>query len=217
MEKMNSSLTFTAYLVTSFSRGIDPQTHRPLKSTTATSSSTTATTNSTSSKNSNMCTKTSTRFHLEEQNYPFLQVQPELTMSSMIKKENNSDIIKVGGSSTDSAEDSNSSSGVTTELEVYPDHKLVNLELSIGLPSQAPLSSINNLKQAKQQEQEEVATHQLFETSTTTSTTHVSVHKVACLCYKLGFKKSQACSSCDDMEKKVRADNLDGFYRPLDA
>ncbi|KAJ6368484.1 hypothetical protein OIU78_000973 [Salix suchowensis] len=120
-------------------------------------------------RNSNMCTKTSTRFHLEEQNYPFLQVQPELTMSSMIKKENNSNIIKVGGSSTDSAEDSNSSSGVTTELEVYPDHKLVNLELSIGLPSQAPLSSINNLKQAKQHEQEEVATHQLFETSTTTS------------------------------------------------
>ncbi|KAJ6423581.1 hypothetical protein OIU84_024536 [Salix udensis] len=200
-----------------FSRGIDPQTHRPLKSTTATSSSTTATTNSTSSKNSNMCTKTSTRFHLEEQNYPFLQVQPELTMRSMIKKENNSNIIKVGGSSTDSAEDSNSSSGVTTELEVYPDHKLVNLELSIGLPSQAPLSSINNLKQAKQQDQEEVVTHQLFETSTTTSTTHVSVHKVACLCYKLGFKKSQACSSCDDMGKKGRADNLDGFYRPLDA
>ncbi|KAF9684193.1 hypothetical protein SADUNF_Sadunf04G0092500 [Salix dunnii] len=164
-----------------------------------------------------MCAKTSAKFQLEEQNYSFLQVQPDqLTMSNVIRKENNSNNIKVGGSS-DSAEDSNSSSGVTTELEVYPDHKLVNLELSIGLLCQSQVSPINNLKQAKQQEQEGGVTHQLFETSTTTSTTHVSAHKVACLCYKLGFKKSQACSSCDDMGKTVRADNLDRFYRPLDA
>ncbi|KAL9391618.1 hypothetical protein Peur_015538 [Populus x canadensis] len=199
-----------------FSRGIDPQTHRPLKSTTTTTSSST-TTNSTNNKNSKLDTNRSTDFQLEEQNYSFLQVQPEFTMSNMTKTENNSSIIKVGGSS-DPAEDSNSSSGVTTELEVYPDHKLVSLELSIGLPCQSLVSSINNLKQAKQQEQEEVVTHQLFETSTTpTSSAPVSVHKAACLCYKLGFKNSQACSSCNAMEKTVTADNLHRFYRPLDA
>ncbi|KAJ6349616.1 hypothetical protein OIU77_007072 [Salix suchowensis] len=225
---MNSSSTFTANLETSkwsliaarlpgrtdneiknywnthikrklFSRGIDPQTHRPLNSTT-TSSTTSTTTNSTKSKNSNMGTKRITNFKLEEQNYSFVQVQPELiTMSN---------IIKVGGSSA-SAEDSNSSSGVTTELEVYPKHKL-NLELSIGLPCQPQPSSINDLndsKQANQRHQEQVVIHQSFRTSATPfSSAPAVVHRTACLCtYNRGFKKS------------VTADSQYRFYRPLDA
>ncbi|KAF9660871.1 hypothetical protein SADUNF_Sadunf19G0020100 [Salix dunnii] len=55
-----------------------------------------------------MGTKRITNFKLEEQNYSFVQVQPELiTMSNTIKV----------GDSSDSADDSNSSSAVTTELE----------------------------------------------------------------------------------------------------
>ncbi|KAB5511784.1 hypothetical protein DKX38_028812 [Salix brachista] len=109
-----------------------------------------------------------------------------------------SNIIKVGGSS-DSAEDSNSSSGVTTKLEVYPKHKL-NLELSIGLPCQSQLSSINDLndsKQANQRHQEQVVTHQSFATSATPfSSAPAVVHRSACLCtYNRVFMNSEACSS----------------------
>ncbi|KAJ6296848.1 hypothetical protein OIU78_022553 [Salix suchowensis] len=147
-----------------------------------------------------MGTKRITNFKLEEQNYSLVQVQPELiTMSN---------IIKVGGSS-DSAEESNSSSGVTTELEVYPKHKL-NLELSIGLPCQSQPSSINDLndsKQANQRHQEQVVTHQSSATSATPfSSAPAVVHRTACLCtYNRGFKKS------------VTADSQYRFYRPLDA
>ncbi|KAJ6762349.1 hypothetical protein OIU74_024949 [Salix koriyanagi] len=139
-----------------------------------------------------MGTKRITNFKLEEQNYSFVKVQPELiTMSN---------IIKVGGSS-DSAEDSNSSSGVTTELEVYPKNKL-NLELSIGFPCQSQTSSINDLndsKQANQRHQEQVVTHQSFGT------------------YNRGFKNSEACRSCNAVEKLVTADDQYKFYRTLDA
>ncbi|XP_034918624.1 transcription repressor MYB6 [Populus alba] len=202
-----------------FSRGIDPQTHRPLNSST-TSSTTSTTTNSTSNKNSNMGTKRITNFKHEEQNYSFVQAQPEFMMSNIVKKASDSSIIKVGGSG-DSAEDSNSSSGVTTELEVYPNHKL-NLELSIGLPCQSQLSSINDLNdsnQANQQHQEQAVTYQLFGTSATpTSGASAVVHRTACLCsYNRGFKNSQACSCCNAVEKFVTADSLYRFYRPLDA
>ncbi|KAB5511772.1 hypothetical protein DKX38_028800 [Salix brachista] len=110
---------------------------------------------------------------------------------------------------SDSAEDSNSSSGVTTELEVYPKHKL-NLELSIGLPCQPQPSSINDLndsKQANQRHQEHVVIHQSFRTSATPfSSAPAVVHRTACLCtYNRGFKKS------------VTADSQYRFYRPLDA
>ncbi|KAJ6296861.1 hypothetical protein OIU78_022566 [Salix suchowensis] len=170
-----------------WSRGIDPQTHSPLSSTTTTNN-----------KDSNMGTKRITNFKLEEQNYSFVQVQPELiTMSN---------IIKVGGSS-DSAEDSNSSSGMTTELEVYPKHKL-NLELYIGFPCQPQPSSINDLndsKQANQQHQEQIVTHQSSATSATPfSSAPAVVHRTACCC-TYNFKRS------------VTADSQYRSYRPLDA
>ncbi|KAJ6762359.1 hypothetical protein OIU74_024959 [Salix koriyanagi] len=132
-----------------------------------------------------MGTKRITNFKREEQNYSLVQVQPELiTMSN-----------------SDSAEDSNSSSGVTTELEVYPKHKL-NLELSIGLPCQSQLSSINDLndsKQANQRHQEQVVTHQSSAASATPfSSAPAVVHRTACLCtYNRGFKKSVTADSID--------------------
>ncbi|KAJ6422872.1 hypothetical protein OIU84_027783 [Salix udensis] len=132
---------------------------------------------------------------------PPLQTAPTPELITM------SNIIKVGGSSN-SAEDSNSSTGVTTELEVYPKHKL-NLELSIGLPCQPQPSSINDLndsKQANQRHQEQVVTHQSATSATPFSSAPAVVHRTACLCtYNRGFKKS------------VTADSQYRFYRPLDA
>ena len=156
-----------------------------------------------------MGTKRITNFKLEEQNYSFVQVQPELiTMSNTIKV----------GDSSDSADDSNSSSAVTTELEVYPKHKL-NLELSIGLPCQPQPSSINDLndsKQGNQRHQEQVVTHQSFGTSATPfSSAPAVVHRTECLCtYNRGFKNSEACRSCNAVEKLVTADSQYKFYRP---
>lgn len=116
-----------------YSRGIDPQTHRPLNSTAATT-----TTTSTPHK-----TITSTKnFQLEMQNSVVLQV-PVPGRSSTMKKMLN------GKRESVEEESSNSSSGVTTE-EVHPQ---LNLELSIGLPfhHHEPQRSVSGTNQKKKQ------------------------------------------------------------------
>uniref|UniRef100_A0A2P2P611 Myb-related protein 330-like n=1 Tax=Rhizophora mucronata TaxID=61149 RepID=A0A2P2P611_RHIMU len=120
-----------------------------------------------------------------------------------------------------SAEDSNSSSGVTTE-EVYPQ---LNLELSIGLPvtrhQQPPQVSLINLNDSKptiqplppsqhhHPQRQQLFTYQLSGTS------HPPIAaETVCLCCNIGFQKSQICS-CNAIEKRMlTADSLYRCYSP---
>ncbi|XP_044469637.1 myb-related protein 308-like [Mangifera indica] len=126
-------------------RGIDPQTHRPL--ITCTPNKPTAIDTLTTTANDNV------GFQINMQKTK-KQQPPEL---SNINNEK---------------EDSNSSSGVTTD-EVYPE---LNLELSIGLPAQ----------------QKRIISSSCIQVNDKFSKRRV------CLCCNLGFQNSQACS-CKSM------------------
>ncbi|KAL4366474.1 hypothetical protein GQ457_05G016380 [Hibiscus cannabinus] len=107
-----------------YSRGIDPQTHRPLNS----SLSSTVTT----------CTKSKTLLS-SNVNSSFSNTNNELRLES---KQSVSPLMKVNGAG--STQESNSSSGgVSSDDQVFPQR--LNLELSIGLPFpyQPQVSPIN--------------------------------------------------------------------------
>ncbi|XP_022773827.1 myb-related protein 308-like [Durio zibethinus] len=163
-----------------YSRGIDPQTHRPLNSV---SSTVTISTNKTSNSNNNSSTSSSCSFN----NNNRFQLDMKYSAVPLMQVPAN---IKIGA---DSAEDSNSSSGVTTE-EVFAQ---LNLELSIGLPCQSQVSS-TNLNESQRQQQ---VSYQLSRPTT----------PAVCLCYGLGFQKSQVCS-CSAMATTVPADSLYKYY-----
>ncbi|GMY12652.1 myb-related protein 308-like [Fagus crenata] len=190
-----------------YSRGIDPQTHRPLNATTTT----TATTINTSNNKTN-CTTTTTKDNskssssdvFEVQNYvtPLLQ-EPEL--KNNIGSNTN---VKVG---SECGEESNSSSGVTTE-EVFPEQ--LNLELSIGLPYKSQINMINELKQQPQQQQQ--VSFQWYGIG--------NVSEGVCLCCHLGFQNTQPCSCKAKAKAKamattttLTADNLYRYYRPVNS
>lgn len=109
-------------------------------------------------------------------------------------------------------EDSNSSSGVSSEELSYP-HKL-NLDLSIGLPSQVSTMTSEKLKQEKQQRLGDQV-----------QATKVTSHDV-CLCYCQGFQSKQVCcckaivntvtaTVTDDSSNNNNNNNLYRFYRPM--
>jgi myb proto-oncogene protein len=121
-----------------YSRGVDPQTHRPLNAGATSTKSATAI-NTTSSENNNNSSSSNTN----SKKSCFFEVQNYMTTPLMQVLD-----VKVGN---ESAEESNSSSGVTTE-EVFPAE--LNLELSIGLqPYQLQIPSINIQPQQQQQQQ----------------------------------------------------------------
>ncbi|KAJ7957123.1 MYB transcription factor [Quillaja saponaria] len=123
-----------------YSRGIDPQTHRPLNNTTAAAVACVANAS---------CTKNATTT-------PSSNTPPRVSTKNDSISNNNFQLIRTPkievGSGTDSvgaAEDSNSSSGVTIEeLPLCPPQ--LNLDLSIGLPQQQQQQQ----KQPQQQQQE---------------------------------------------------------------
>ncbi|XP_038692810.1 myb-related protein 308-like [Tripterygium wilfordii] len=126
-------------------RGIDPQTHKPLNSTTATASTATITTTSSNSNNkSSSNTKTTTKFQPESQNSLTRVIQvPEI----------------VNGTSTSGEESNSSTSGITTE-EVYPVE--LNLDLSLGLPVQpAQQQEVVNFQVSGNQNQGDCFCHNL--------------------------------------------------------
>nr|URY18831.1 MYB protein [Zanthoxylum bungeanum] len=185
-----------------YSRGIDPQTHRPLNSSStvpvpAPSAAAASGGNTNDKRNNSYSTSCSNRF------------------SSII---NDKSIIRTGTDdhhhhreyyyySSSSAEDSNntttSSSGVTTE-EAYQE---LNLELSIGLPAvQQPARTINQKPAAH-------FPYQFFGANNNNNDT-----TVVCLCCNLGFQKSQEACSCSNHKSMstiiTTADNkLYRFYR----
>ncbi|GKU88851.1 hypothetical protein SLEP1_g3067 [Rubroshorea leprosula] len=168
-----------------YSRGIDPQTHRPLNSTVAATTATATAAGSTNKRStpnnslSNSITSNyksnSTNFQFDMQNSLTPPLKPEfpttIHFSTPIYNE------RIG---PEFAEDSNSSSGVTTE-EVFP--QVINLELSIGLPCHQVAPQVSPGKKHK--------ASQKFLLFRATSTPPVTPAVPLCLCCNIGFQKSQ--------------------------
>ncbi|XP_028785141.1 transcription repressor MYB6-like [Neltuma alba] len=152
-----------------YSRGIDPQTHRPLNAAAAATTDTGAVVSSSNDGGNNNNSK--------------FQLVTELGSA------NNNNATKIVKTESP-CEDSNSSSGVTTE-EAACAHAQLNLELTIGLPSDQP-SSVNQDKFKQRQPQEHPRPEQvLYHWYGNFS----SAGQGVCLCYGLGFQsKDQACS-----------------------
>lgn len=201
-----------------YSRGIDPQTHRPLNSAAATTTTSPATpppnkrstTNTLVSNNNN--NKNNASFQFDMQNSmvasPMLHLPPEFNSSTInfASKPH----IKTGAGAeagAESAEDSNSSSGVTTE-EAFPP-QLINLELSIGLPSNQ-----TSPQASWKQEQQKIA----FQLFGTTNSAPIPVAPV-CLCIGFQNQKNPGCSRCRSgsaavapASSMVTADNVYRYY-----
>lgn len=192
-----------------YSRGIDPQTHRPLNAATTetTPSATTTNLSNTKTNSSNNSNNSSKSSPFEVQNYmtPVMQM-PEFK-NPMNGSVNAS--VKVGN---ESAEESNCSSGETTE-DVFPD---LNLELSIGLPYKPQIPSINIKEQRQQQQQQQPLQQQRQQQQQVSYQWYGNFRQGVCLCCHLGFQNSQACS-CKATGTTVTADNLYRYYRPLNS
>ncbi|KAK8545865.1 hypothetical protein V6N13_067126 [Hibiscus sabdariffa] len=178
------------------SRGIDPQTHRPLKETAAMASAT-----------STIAAPT----ELDFRNAPksnFIK-----TPSSLEFKHNEFQL----KSNADSLEEPNctASSGMTTDEEQQQqqlhkkkqydnpsDGEELNLELSIGISS-TDSSRVSSANSAESKPKLGNNNFQFLE--------QAMVAKAVCLCWQLGFQTSEICSNCQ---------NPNGFYRfcrPLDS
>ncbi|XP_017616416.1 transcription repressor MYB6-like [Gossypium arboreum] len=177
------------------SRGIDPQTHRPLNQTAITNTVTAPT-------------------ELDFRNSP-----TSVSKSSSIKNPSldfnyNEFQFK---SNTDSLEEPNctASSGMTTDEEQQEQlHKKqqygpsngqdINLELSIGIVS-ADSSRVSSANSAESKPKVDNNNFQFLE--------QAMVAKAVCLCWQLGFGTSEICRNCQNS-------NSNGFYsycRPLDS
>ncbi|XP_020212475.1 myb-related protein 308 [Cajanus cajan] len=195
-----------------YSRGIDPQTHRPLNASAspAATAAVVPVVTVTSSNNKNDQDSSSSNNN-NNNNNGF-----QLVSSGYVNAKIGSDLV---------GEDSNSSSGVTTE-EALPHHQL-NLDLSIGLPSQ-PHVNTEKLKQQMQTQPHEhdQKPHVLYQWYGNITGQGV------CLCYSLGLQSNQACY-CKAMGAAAAAaavtaattttavtttateDNLYRLYRPM--
>lgn len=189
-----------------YSRGIDPQTHRPLNAsaTPATTATATAVPSANSSKKINN-NNNNIDNDINNNNNGFQLVSNSAYANTKI------------GTNLVAAEDSNSSSGVTTE-ESVPHHQL-NLDLSIGLPSQPQGSSLNpeKLKPEPQEhdDQKPQVLYQLYGKN-------ITGQQGVCLCYNLGLQSNQACycktmgTSTTTVTTTTATDrNLYRFYRPM--
>lgn len=181
-----------------YSRGIDPQTHRPLNGNAAPSPATAAVPppNNNAAAVSQI-TKSNSNNNKMNNN--------DNSISSNNNNNNNGGFQLASGYAigTDLVceDSSNSSSGVTTE-ETYP-HQQLNLDLSIGLPSLQPaqVSPVNpdKLKQQQQQQEQGEQPKVMYQWYG-----NVSSGQGVCLCYGLGFQSNQPCCC-----KAYR------FYRPM--
>ncbi|KAJ4844359.1 hypothetical protein Tsubulata_025261 [Turnera subulata] len=168
----------------------------------------------------------------------FIQVLPAEFMTSNNKNllPNNSSNIynknnKLNSDHQSSAEDSNSSSGVTTELEVYRPHppaaaeQLINLELSIGLPPppshhlhpQIISSSTSHPKHQQHHQQQIKQYHQVHKPQQQPSFGASVVAKQVCFSCCLGFKKGQTCGCNPMLPSTISADSLYRYYTSLDS
>ncbi|RDX63213.1 Transcription repressor MYB4 [Mucuna pruriens] len=184
-----------------YSRGIDPQTHRPLNAS-ATPPTAAVPVPTVTSSNNNINNDSITSNNNNNNGF-------QLVTSTY----GNTKVANVG---TDLVgEDSNSSSGVTTE-EALPPYQL-NLDLSIGLPSHVS-NSVNpeKLKQEQphQDQERDKKPHVLYQWY------HGNITgQGVCVCYSLGLQSNQACY-CKPMAASTTTtvttdSNLYRFYRPM--
>lgn len=195
-----------------YSRGIDPQTHRPLNSAPVPAPSPGNNNNNNNKRNNNTSTNTKTdcsnKFEMNVQsNRPVMQLVPEFIMSTGRSIGTDKNHNYHSPSSAEDSSNNTSGSGVTTEEA----HQELNLELSIGLPQQP---RIINQKPAAG------GSYQFFGANTNNNpSTGAAQTGAACLCYNLGFQNSKLACSCSSnpmpMSTIITADNnLHRFYRP---
>ncbi|KAK9228667.1 hypothetical protein WN944_021621 [Citrus x changshan-huyou] len=193
-----------------YSRGIDPQTHRPLNSAPVPAPSPGNNNNNKRNNNTSTNTKTdcSNKFEMNVQsNRPVMQLVPEFILSTGRSIGTDKNHNYHSPSSAEDSSNNTSGSGVTTEEA----HQELNLELSIGLPQQP---RIINQKPAAG------GSYQFFGANTNNNpSTGAAQTGAACLCYNLGFQNSKLACSCSSnpmpMSTIITADNnLHRFYRP---
>ncbi|CAA2990288.1 myb-related 308-like [Olea europaea subsp. europaea] len=162
-------------------RGVDPQTHRPLNSTTKKPNPNTKVLISNQENNLRQVSEIAQTFSL----HPINASEDQVMKNCISFKVEN-----------DSAEELNGSSVLSEEL-----HPQINLELTISLPKSFGKSGIK-LKQEKQQFED-----QTFGTLMSPP----SVTQAGCLCYNLGFQNGNACNcksmknvKTDDMQRYCR-------------
>ncbi|XP_022773528.1 transcription repressor MYB6-like isoform X2 [Durio zibethinus] len=186
------------------SRGIDPQTHRPLNET--------ANTNNTAKATATVPTK------LDFKNETRVSKTNFITAPSLDFTYNEFQV----KAKTECLEEGNcTSSGMTTDEEQQQQHHChrlqqqhkdkypsngqeLNLELSIGISSAGKISTgLSSANSAQSKPQLDNNNYQFLE--------QAMVAKAVCLCWQLGFQRSEICRNCQ---------NTNGFYRyrrPLDS
>ncbi|KAE9608631.1 hypothetical protein Lal_00020876 [Lupinus albus] len=118
-------------------------------------------------------------------------------------------------------EDSNSSSDVTTEELAFHPHNQLNLDLSIGLPSNQPKhsSSTVNPENKRKLKQEPQVVYQWYNGNNI----NTSQQQHVCLCYGLGFQSNNQTCSCKTMGTSTTTltgttttnNNLYRIYQPM--
>ncbi|KAA8522627.1 hypothetical protein F0562_013012 [Nyssa sinensis] len=160
-----------------FSRGIDPQTHRPLNAAPTNTTSTSTSTCSGNHNTNNNSNSNKSQLEFQAISMPLTTVLPELFM-------NNLNCNASFKSRTNSTDDSNSSSGATDE-EL---HTGINLELSISQPNPFQTSSIK-MKEWKQQ--------QLSRTQAVCLRCHLGFNSQACSCIPM----TTTISTTDNLQR----------------
>ncbi|KAK8692092.1 hypothetical protein V6N13_075572 [Hibiscus sabdariffa] len=149
------------------SEGIDPQTHRPL--------------NETSNKNSTAKTKPTAPTQLDFRNAPAVPKSISLTAPPLDFKHGEFQV----KAKSESIEGGNcTSSGMTTDEEEPQQHEL-NLELSIGISSAGSAES-------KRKVDSNTGYRFVGE-----SMAVAAKPKAVCLCWQLGFQRSEICGNCE--------------------
>ncbi|KAL2231858.1 myb-related protein 330 [Sesamum indicum] len=179
------------------SRGIDPQTHRPLNSTAATTTTVAAA-------------------------KPCLDFRPstppsskENTAASMNEPITNN-INSIPATDNSSSVDNTKCNSSTTEESQPPPppqeveegngaaHAVLDLELSIGLPSQCKYTKSASFNSSSSTESKSFYDFLMRPAAVAEAETGTPSTAAMCLCWQLGFQKGQSCSNCR---------SINGLYR----
>ena len=187
-----------------YSRGIDPQTHRPLNSAAAADPVAAVNNNNIIDINNN-----NNKFQLVTE----LGCGNNNVNNKNDATSNNKIMVKT----ETLCEDSNSSSGVTTieEPTCAPPHPHLNLDLTIGLPSSVNHhQDIKSKGKLQEQHHQQQVLYQWYGGFTS--------HQGVCLCYGLGFQtpKDHPCTCKSAMlppsvSETTPSDTMYRFYNPM--